>query len=393
MSATPDGVVVALGRAIATGDEAAARALATASGWDRSIAALYGLALRRKQSLVTAGPATVRGDRAVVPSALLRPERAPARVLVLTERVGEGWRAAGADSERAVIEAWLRGYIEAGIGYRDLPASPLGVAIAARVVAAVEGDGDVLAALGDRSPGGDMAAAMLTKALAGRHARVSALPSREHPRLGRVAVGFEVTDLATLGREELWLVMEDRGDGARALATVSFMSLALLLGDHGGGLPTPVANRSEAPAPPVLGDAFERAVLAAARATTSDDEGDLFERATRGTDDGPDPWARLAGELERGLGDRAATPVPNTDEEARGDDWGAAPDPLMRGEELRARLKEALSGYLAPYSPETKAAPEFVREHAQGLIGAAFQAIVPALRRALTPTDPDRAGE
>lgn len=43
--------------------------------------------------------------------------------------------------------------------------------------------------------------------------------------------------------------------------------------------------------------------------------------------------------------------------------------------------------------PETKAAPEFVREHAQGLIGAAFQAIVPALRRALTPTDPDRAGE
>ena len=390
MAETPEDAARALGTAIAKRDAAAAQLAVAPGAWPRRIEPVYAMALKRDQKLDVTGAATVALGRASVPCMLIRFGRGPGKLTLLVERDATGdWRLVGAESEVSVIEAWRRGYVEAGTTYKDLPISPLGVAIGARLIAAAERGGDIAAALGDDSPGGFIAAPLLSKVLLDRTRRASALPSREHTLLGRVAVGFELTELGSLGSEELWLVLEDHGRGAKVLATVSYMSLAMVLADHGTGLPTPVPGRT--PAPPVehpaFGDAFERAVIAAATATsappTAHDDDDLFARAVKApaTADS-DPWAARTAELER-----AAAGREDHDEALPGVD---APDPIMATDELVARVREAIGGYLRPFSRDGAVAvdPGFVRDHAQGLVGAAFQAIAPILRKALgDPSD------
>lgn len=389
MAETPEDAARALGTAIAQRDAAAALLAVAPGAWPRRIEPIFAMALKRDQKLDVTGAATVALGRASVPCMLIRFGRGPGKLTLLAERDATGdWRLVGAESEVSVIEAWRRGYVEAGMTYKDLPISPLGVAIGARLIAAAARGGDIAAALGDDSPGGFIAAPLLSNVLLDRGKRVSALPSREHTLLGRVAVGFELTELGSLGSEQLWLVLEDHGKGAKVLATVSYMSLAMVLADHGTGLPTPVPGRT--PAPPVehpaFGDAFERAVIAAATAAAAvQDDDDLFARAVKATATAEsDPWAALTAELELS---RAAAGREDHDEPLPGVD---APDPIMATDELVRRVREAIGGYLRPFSRDGAVAvdPGFVRDHAQGLVGAAFQAIAPILRKALgDPSD------
>lgn len=392
MAETPEDAARALGAAIAQRDDAAALLAALPGAWPRRIEPIFAMALKRDQKLDVVGAATIAGGRASVPCMLIRFGRGPGKLTLLAERDATGdWRLVGAEAEVSVIEAWRRGWVEAGMTYKDLPISPLGVAIGARLIAAAERGGDIAAALGDDSPGGFIAAPLLSKVLLDRGRRVTALPSREHTLLGRVAVGFELTERGSLGSEELWLVLEDHGQGARVLATVSYMSLAMVLADHGTGLPTPVPGRTPAPQVehPAFGDAFERAVIAAATAATAatavQDDDDLFARAVKATATADsDPWAALTAELELA---RAAAGREDRDAALPGVD---APDPLMATDELVARVREAIGGYLRPFSRDGAVAvdPGFVRDHAQGLVGAAFQAIAPILRKALgEPSD------
>ena len=242
------GMPEALADAIRRQDIGEAADTATPAAWGRDVQTLYQMARTRGQTLALAAAAVIDGERATVRCGLDQPRRPTARVtLMVTRDETGGWKVAGVASERAVYEAWRRGWIAAGMQYRDLPVSALGVAIAERIIATVASGGELAAALDDDSAGGLIAYPVLAKTLSGERKRVTALPAREHPTLGRLAVGFEIVDLATLGSDEIWLVLEDRGDGAKALATVSFMSLAMVLDDHGGGLPTPVSGRSEVP--------------------------------------------------------------------------------------------------------------------------------------------------
>ncbi len=154
-----------------------------------------------------------------------------------------------------------------------------------------------------------------------------------------------------------------------------------------------------APAQPVFGDAFERAVLAAVASPGTAAEGDtaspvvavgegdhddLFARAVNasGQPFGPsatatsdqDPWAALTAELSRTLA--SATPDTDGEHPAPGD----APDPVMTTDALVARVRAALGGYLEPFAGARELEPGFVRDHLQGLVGAAFQALAPILR-------------
>jgi len=401
MTATPEAAASALANAIAQQDTRIAFALVVAgAAWTRGIQPLFELAVKRGQGLVVTGPATIVGVRASVPCGLTRPNRPLAKAILLAARDDAGaWQLAGVESEAAMVHAWLHGYISGGMTYKDLPVSALGVAIAARVVAATEQGGDIAAALGDDSASGVMASAMLSSALVGRTKRVSPLPSREHAQLGRIAVGFELSHLASHGSEEIWVVLEDRGDGVRALGSLSYMSLSPLLADHGGGWPTPVSRRTPVPtvAPLLFGDAFERAVLSAAASASAftSDADDLFARAVQGNDPAPpvavpgnspaSPWAALTEELAGMVAARHA------DQEDGVRSIGDRPDPVVTTDELVQRVRAAIGAYLQPFAEGRPVAgsQDLVREHAQGVVGAAFQAIVPLLRAALTAAPPE----
>jgi len=285
----PDQVLARFLDALERRDLEALRARSAPRSWERAVVPWLVDLLARELRPSALGSVVQRGARALAPCVLSHPQRRPRPLTVLLERDAAGvWLVAGADSDPGILRAWLEGHIESHQRYTDLPLSPLGAALAERVLAARAAGGDVVAAVGDPRGCDARAQAALREALGDPARRVCALPSREHERLGRLAVGFEWFDLSAACSEELWLVLEDHGQGPRVLCTSTFMSLALILGDYGAGWPTPAPARTPVPEPPrAPSDAFERAVLDATSAATASGSGDadedLFARAVGST--------------------------------------------------------------------------------------------------------------
>lgn len=225
-AAAAEAAALAFTRACVAGDDAAAQAACTDSGWndgDDPCQRLFRQAKAKGMQVDPLGMARLFGDRAIQWTSLSHPSRPQPLgdlYLLLATQPDGAWKVEGLTKSRGQAALFLKGTLPGAFSVTELPDSAAAEAWSTRAVTAL--NSGELPDLGE--------GAVLVQNLLGQPGVVaSPLRTADLPALGRAAAGLRFAQPGDEFGSEAWVILALEADGPKVLATRPWLDLDGLL--------------------------------------------------------------------------------------------------------------------------------------------------------------------